>query len=310
MPEVAREYRDRLFCFIFGSEAHKDWTLSLYNAVNKSHYTNSDDIVIATLTEVVYMGMHNDVAFLISDEINMYEQQSTFNPNMPLRLMQYTGNIYDKLIKLGNRNKFGKTLIPLPVPKLVVFYNGTREAPDETTLNLSDAFPEDKHDASDIAVRVRMININGGRSPEVMSACKPLDEYTWLVDRIREREREMPLEQAVDITLDEMPDDYLIRPYLEANRAEVRTMLLTEYDEARTMEMFKAEGRAEGRLEGRREGRLEGRLEGRREGRAEGETRLGTLISRLKALGRVDDAFRAAADPSYREALYAEFGIS
>ena len=68
MAEVQREYKDRLFCFIFGSEEHKDWTLSLYNAVNGTSYENPDDIQIETLTEVVYMGMHNDVAFLITDE--------------------------------------------------------------------------------------------------------------------------------------------------------------------------------------------------------------------------------------------------
>ena len=130
-----------MFCFIFGSEAHKEWTLSLYNAVNGSNYTDPEGITIATLSQVVYMGMHNDVAFLIADEINLYEQQSTFNPNMPLRLLQYTGNIYEKLIVLNRKNKYGRTLIPLPVPKLVVFYNGAAEQPDETTLHLSDASP-------------------------------------------------------------------------------------------------------------------------------------------------------------------------
>ena len=290
MAEVTREYKDRLFCFIFGSEAHKDWTLSLYNAVNGSSYTDPEDITIATLTEVVYMGMHNDVAFLITDEINMYEQQSTFNPNMPLRLMQYIGNIYDKLIRLWRKNKFGKALIRLPVPKLVVFYNGTRQAPDEQMLHLSDAFPEDRRDESDISVRVRMININRGRSPKLVSACKPLHEYTWLVDQVRAREKDMPLENAVDAALDEMPNDFLIKPYLEANRAEVRSMLLTEYNEAETMQLFKEEGRAEGRSEGR----------------AEGLDLLGALITRLKTLGRIDDAFRAAADPSYRDRLLDE----
>ena len=129
-----------------------------------------------------------------------------------------------------------------------------------------------------------------GRSPKVVEACKPLDEYTWLVSRIREREKDMPLEAAVDAALDEMPDDFLIRLYLEANRVEVKKMLLTEYDETRTMEMFKNEGREEGRQEG--------------------ETKLGTLMTKLRELGRVDDAFRAASDPAYREKMYAEFSMA
>ena len=314
MAEEMRAYKDRLFCFIFGSEAHKDWTLSLYNAVNGTAYTNPGDIVIATLTQVLYMGMHNDVAFLIADEVNMYEQQSTFNPNMPLRLMQYTSNIYEKLITMWRKNKYGKTLIRLPVPKLVVFYNGRAEEPDDMVLNLSDAFPEEKRGEADIAVRVRMVNINTGKSPKVMRQCKPLDEYTWLVGRIRLREKEMALEAAVDAALDEMPDSFLIKPYLEANRVEVKKMLLTEYNEARTMELFKEEGRMEGRMEGRKEGRKEGRTEGRREGMMEGtafgEARLGELISRLIALGRTEDVARAASDQAYRNQLYREFSMN
>ncbi|MBR1561141.1 MAG: Rpn family recombination-promoting nuclease/putative transposase [Clostridia bacterium] len=286
MAEGVREYRDRLFCFIFGNEAHKEWTLSLYNAVNGSHYTDPEQITIATLRQVVYMGMHNDVAFLVADEINLYEQQSTFNPNMPLRLMQYTGNIYEKLITLQRKNKYGKALIPLPVPKLVVFYNGAASQPEQTTLRLSDAFPVEKRDEADIAVRVRMININRGHSPEVVAACAPLTEYTWLVDRVRHYEDGVPLERAIDAALDEMPKDFMIKPYLDANRVEVKKMLLTEYNEAETLAMFKEEGRTEG------------------------EQKLGILITKLKSLGRIDDAFLAASDPMYRSKLYREFGMA
>ena len=95
-----------------------------------------------------------------------------------------------------------------------------------------------------------MININTGRNPELMGACKPLDEYTWLVERVRTLEQELPLDAAVDAALDDMPMEFQIRPFLEANRVEVKKMLLTEYNEAKTMEMFKAEGREEGREEG------------------------------------------------------------
>ena len=294
VAEETREYKDRLFCYIFGSPEHRDWTLSLYNAVNGSNYTDPEQITIATLTQVVYMGMHNDVAFLIADEVNLYEQQSTYNPNMPLRLMQYTGNIYEKLITLQRRNKYGKTLIPLPVPKLVVFYNGTAEMPDETTLELSDAFPVEKRGEADIAVRVRMININKGKSPSLVTACQPLNEYTWLVDAIRQNERTLEPGAAIDAALDAMPRHFMLRPWLEANRVEVKKMLLTEYNETETMLLFKEEGRQEGRAEGKQEE----------------ESRQSTLTQKLIALGRTDDALKAALDPAYKNTLYREFGMA
>ena len=85
------QYKDRLFNFLFGSEENKPWTLELYNAVNGSSYTDPDAIQITTIKEVMYLGMHNDVSFLIAEEMALYEQQSTYNPNMPLRLLQYAG---------------------------------------------------------------------------------------------------------------------------------------------------------------------------------------------------------------------------
>ena len=125
------QYKDRLFNFLFGSEENKEWTLSLYNAVNGSHYTDSSMIKITTIREVMYLGMHNDVSFLISNEMNLYEQQSTYNPNMPVRLLQYAGNLYEKYFKENSLNKYGGRLLQLPIPKLVVFYNGKKEQPDE-----------------------------------------------------------------------------------------------------------------------------------------------------------------------------------
>ena len=175
---------------------------------------------------------------------------------MPLRLLQYTGNVYEKLITLKLQNKYGRKLIPLPVPKLVVFYNGEQKEPDEQILQLSNAFPDEKKAESDIEVRVRMITINKGRSPKMIEACRPLREYTWTVETIRAYEKQMELSDAIDRTLDEMPKDFEIKPYLDANRVEVKKMLLTEYNEAETMRMFKEEGREEGLEEGLVKGAL------------------------------------------------------
>ena len=107
--------------------------------------------------------------------MNLYEQQSTYNPNMPVRLMQYAGNLYEKYIRQTKQNKFGKKLMHLPAPRLVVFYNGTDEQPEEKILKLSDSFPDGA--LSDIEVTVHMINVNYGKNQELMDACKPLAEY-------------------------------------------------------------------------------------------------------------------------------------
>lgn len=241
------QYKDRLFNFLFGSEENKAWTLSLYNAVNGSAYTDPSAVEITTIREVMYLGMHNDVSFLIADAMTLYEQQSTYNPNIPLRLLQYAGNLYEKFVKERKLNKYGSELLKLPVPKLVVFYNGRKDQPDEKMLYLSDSFP--KGAESDIEVRVRMLNVNFGRNQELLNACKPLREYAWLVEEVRKNNTshdETGMSSAIDKAINEMPNDYVIKPFLEAHRAEVKGMLLTEYNEAEQMELFKEDGRREG----------------------------------------------------------------
>ena len=97
---INREYKDRLFSFLFGDNSRKEWTLSLYNAINGSNYSDPDELEINTLEEVLFMGMKNDVSFIIGGHINLYAHQSSYNPNMPVRELIYLGHLYSKYIKL------------------------------------------------------------------------------------------------------------------------------------------------------------------------------------------------------------------
>ena len=246
------KHTDHLFNYIFGSEENREWTLSLYNAVNKSNYTDPSLIEITTIKEIMYMAMYNDTSFMIYDEMNLYEHQSSYNPNMPYRMLEYACHLYDKYVNQTNQNKYGKKLMHLPAPRLVVFYNGRDEQPEEKLLKLSDSFPAGA--ISDIEVTVRMINVNLGKNKELMAACKPLAEYSWLIAEVRNNNKtkdENGASSAIDRAIIDMPKDYVIKPFLEAHKAEVKGMLLEEYNEAETMERFREEGREEGEREER-----------------------------------------------------------
>ena len=233
-----REYKDRLFNFLFGREENKPWMLDLYNAVNDSNYTDPEMIEYNTISENLYLGMHNDVSFLIANVMSVYEHQSSFNPNMPLRQMQYCCNLYEKYIRANKIDKYGSKQIMLPVPKLLVFYNGTQEQPEELILRLSDAFEESVRDKSDIQVRVRMLNINYGHNAELMARCEPLFEYAWLIDKARSYAREYK-EMAIDRAILEMPKGYVIRDFVLIHREEVKKMFLSEYDVDEAIEVAK-----------------------------------------------------------------------
>ncbi len=250
---VNNEYKDRLFGAIFGRTEHRKWTLSLYNAINGSSYEDPEEIVINTMDDSVYMGMKNDVSFILQGRISIYEQQSSFNPNMPLREFMYAGRLYGKHVREQQQNVYGEALIHLPVPRLVVFYNGSRNKKNQI-LRLSDAFPDEIKKESDIEVKVRMININYGHNRELMKKCKPLAEYAWFVDMIRKNMDTMEIEAAVDRTIDAMPEDYEIKSYLMGNREEVRMYFITEYDEEEHMKLVRRDAREEGREEGIEQG--------------------------------------------------------
>ena len=243
LTEANRLYKDRVFKFIFGNPENKEWTLSLYNAVNGSNYSNPDDIQFNTIEDAVYMSMKNDVSFIILDEMNLWEHQSSFNPNMPMRFLTYGTQLYEKYTATSGYYKFSRKLQRLPKPHCICFYNGTEEQPEQQVLKLSDAFGGE----GDIEVKVKMLNVNYGKNRELMETCQPLREYAWLVDRVREHQRVMQnLEAAVDASIDEMPDSFVIRTLIEAHRAGVKKMFLTEYDEEKMKEQERKEAFADG----------------------------------------------------------------
>ena len=277
MSEINRENKDRLFRFIFGNEENKAWTLSLYNAVNGTSYQNPDDIMITTIQDALYMGMKDDISILVYATMNMFEQQSTFNPNLPLRYLIYAGMIYSGLIESGKWkiNLYSSKIQKLPVPKCVCFYNGIQEK-DDMILELSSAFPENSD--PDLQVRVHMLNINYGRNEALLNACAPLRDYSFLIYRIRIHQNNgMEIGDAVDLAVNELSDDSVIKPFIMKNRAEVKRMCITEYDEVKTMNMFREEGREEGYNEGRADGYNSGRTDGYNSGRTDGQ--LQSLVS-------------------------------
>ena len=238
--EVNEEYKDRLFKFIFGNPENKQWTLDLYNAVNRTSYTDPEAIQFNTIGDFLYLKMKNDTSFIIYCEMNLWEHQSTFNPNMPMRFLRYGTHLYEKYIATTDYYEYSSTLQTIPTPRCVCFYNGTKEQPEESVLKLSDAYSGD----GDIEVNVTMLNINFGKNERLLNACRPLYEYAWIVDAVRSHQHEkMELDTAIDTAVNEMPDDFVIREFIIANRAEVKEMLLIEYNEEKVMEKERQEGR-------------------------------------------------------------------
>ena len=254
MPNTSREYKDRLFRFLFGRPERKDYALSLYNAVNQTDYQDPDELIINTIEDAVYLGMKNDVSFLFRNHLNVYEQQSSYNPNMPLRFLGYVSSLMDKYVTENREDKYSSRLISLPEPRLIVFYNGRRMTEERQILKLSDAYFHRKGHPM-VEVEVIMYNINRGNNEGIMERCPVLFEYSWVVDTYR-RNVELYGEDTFDRVLEDMPLDFTIRPLLTAHKAEVSGMLLKDYTEQEREEVLEyslKREREEGLKEGKRE---------------------------------------------------------
>ena len=225
-----REYKDRLFRFVFGAEENKAYLLSLCNVVSGTDYTDADAIEITTLSDAIYIKMKNDISFLIDSQMNLFEHQSTFNPNMPLRGMEYFAELYGNYIKVNGLNIYVNSLQKIPTPRYFVFYNGTEEQPDVMKLKLSDAF-QIPDDSGEFEWTATMININYGHNQKLLEKCQPLHEYARFVNLVREYSETRNLKEAIDLAVEQVKEWECIGDFLYRWKSEVSVMLLTEFDQ-------------------------------------------------------------------------------
>lgn len=270
--KVNRKYKERLFLRVFRDR--KD-LLSLYNAVNGTSYADASQLEITTIEDVIYMGMKNDVSFMIGNVLNLWEHQSSYNPNMPIRGLSYFARLYQKYIERHGINIYSSSLKELPSARYIVFYNGRKEEPDRMELRLSDAFADrragtEANGEPDICqepcleVKAIMLNINYGKNRHLMEQCQRLKEYSQFIAQVRERQDAgIPVEEAVESAIDYCIGQGILADVLSEHRAEVIAVFLTEYDAQAHMEMEREEWTEKGRAEGRAEGRVEGLAEGR-----------------------------------------------
>ena len=289
-----RKYKDRLFQKVFEK---KEDLLSLYNAVNHTSYKNADELEITTLDDVIYLSMKNDLSFVISATLNLYEHQSTFNENMPIRGLLYFARLYEAYIKKNKLDIYGRKLVKLPEPRYIVFYNGRSNQPDEMELKLSEAFQSDNPNPV-LECRARMININLGHNQELMEGCKRLWDYSYFIAEVNKNlDKGDMLEKAIKKAMDECINKGVLLDILEKSRNEVFDMLLTEYDEKLHMKTLYEQGKEAGREEGLEEGQDMER------------ERINKLYSILLAEKRTDELAKAVNDEKYLEELLRRYNL-
>lgn len=248
-PVANRKFKDTIFRMLFSDRKN---LLSLYNAINMRDYENPEELEIVTLDNAVYMGMKNDLAFILDMNLYLYEHQSTYNPNIPLRDLLYIAHEYQTII--DDRSLYSSVLQKIPAPKFIVFYNGTKKVEDRCEFKLSSAF-EHLSGEPDLELKVTMMNVNEGHNTALMNQCRILKEYAQYVAAVRRYAAAMDLDQAVERAVNECIREGILAEFLLGNRAEVISVSIFEYDkEKEEKKLRKAEYEA-GVQEGIRKGR-------------------------------------------------------
>lgn len=274
-----RLYKTRMFEMIF---SNRQELLELYNAVNQTDYKDPAELEINTLENAIYLSMHNDLSFVIDSRLSLYEHQSTWNPNIPLRCLMYISDLYSGMTK--DENLYGSKTVKLPAPRFLVFYNGVEKRPEKEILKLSDAYLVAEENPA-LELKAEFLNINPGNNEILLEMCKTLKDYSEYTHKVREYTKTMDISDAVEKAITECIQEGTLADFLKQNRAEAKKMSIYEYDEERQRKFD------------------------REEGREEGETRILTLIKKLIEDGRIDEVNRIGYDTQMKEALYKEYGI-
>lgn len=255
--KLRRDHKDSMFRMLY---LDKKELLSLYNAVNGTHYTNSEELEINTLQNAIYMNMKNDVSFLFNFQVNLYEHQSTVNPNIPLRDLFYVSDLLQNYVK--DFDLYGRTLVKIPAPRFLVFYNGREKQPERRVYKLSDAFSK-KQVEPELELTVIVLNINAGNNAELLGNCKTLREYMQYIERVRKYAAQMTIEQAVERAITECIKEDILADFLKKNRAEAMKVSIYEYNEELHLENLRREGYEEGLAHGIERGISQGITQGR-----------------------------------------------
>ena len=245
-----REYKSDLFSMLM---QEKPYALETYNAVNNSNYSDPDEIEIITLEHGVSLSIRNDAAFILDMNANYYEHQSTFNPNMPLRDLLYYAEDLRRWVETEKKNLYGMSKVLIPTPHFVVFYNGRDDIPDITTQKLSDLFHKPTEDP-ELEVKCSVININPGHNDDLLKKASALSGYMFLVELIRDYQKEMLLSDAIHQAIDECIQRGILRDFLARRRSEVEKAVTLDFTFERQLELTARDEREAGRLEGRLEG--------------------------------------------------------
>lgn len=248
-----REYKSDVFSMLM---EEPEYALEVYNVLNGSNIEDPSIVEMVTLAKGISLSVRNDAAFIVDMDMNIYEHQSSYNPNMPLRSILYFAEIIKSILK--DRDLFSRHQIMIPAPQFIVFYNGIENRPEYEEQRLSDAYCNETKPSLELICKI--YNINDGYSKDILSKCSVLKEYMTFVNIVRKNVVsgiENPIDEAILFCI----DNNILERFLISRRNEVLKIMTIDMTFERREKLIRIEEQQYGRAEGRAEGIAKGRID-------------------------------------------------
>ncbi len=271
MPEMKRSVKDSVFTYLF-SDPQYARELYLYLHPEDTSVTE-EDCKLVTIQNILSNGQYNDLGLLVRDTlIILAEAQSTFSPNVPVRVFLYMAQEYKDYIDEHKLNLYASKAVVLPKAELYMIYSGKKQDVPEV-LRLSDLC------GGEGSIEVTVKVLRGGDSSIVgqyVEFCRIADGQRALYGLTKKA-----IQETIRICLERG----ILVPFLTARQKEVVDIMEMLFSQEQVWELD------------------------RRDARQEGINLIGELMRRLEPLGRISELIAATSDTTKLSELAHEFGL-
>ena len=228
---VNRQIKDGVFKLLFENPEN---AAELYYAITGT-MCSPNEIQIITLSTTVSGKLKNDLAFVVRGKAMVIgEHMSSSYSNMPIRLLMYTGQLYEKWFTMKGEEKllYRSKLYKIPTPEFVVFYNGAAHKPEKEILKLSSAYENIRNeDFGSLELEVPVYNINKGMNTELFNKSSQLKQYSEFVATLREYNKLYDdHSQAVTKAVSHCIANNILKEFLKQHGGDIVSILTMEYD--------------------------------------------------------------------------------
>ena len=237
--KIKSNCRDSVFVSMFGEE-DKKYLLDLYKALHpEDKDVTVDDLDNVSIENVLVNDIYNDLGFTVKNRlIVLVEAQTTWSPNILIRMLIYIGKSYQDYIysheEIKN-NLYGKSKIVAPTPELYVLFAGEK-GKNKRILSLQEDFFESTD--SNIDIKVKVIYADDNRSDiigQYLTFCMVYKEQLQKYKADKSPENKI---KAIRETIKICKEKDVLREFLTQHEREVQEVMFGLFTQEELTEAF------------------------------------------------------------------------